>query len=155
MEFIDEDSEVRLLFDKSVTDFYLKYMKEFDFKVESGGIIVGSLNPADGQVLITDVTTPFRRDQRGANSFRRAEYGHQQEMDRLWENSNHTKTYLGEWHTHRHAVPVPSFVDSKDWIRIGQIELNYKQPFFVIVGKEKIKVWTVKKGKVVMLKEVK
>lgn len=154
MEFIDEDSKISIIFETSVMDFYLNYMEKYDFKVESGGILVGYLNPADRQVIITDVTTPFLKDCRCPCSFKRSEHGHQQEMDRLWEESNHTKTYLGEWHTHRQTIPIPSFIDTRDWKRISKIELNYKQPFFVIIGKEKIKAWTVSKEKVVMLKEV-
>ena len=76
-------------------------------------------------------------------------------MDRLWEISNKKKTYLGEWHTHRQDRPVPSNVDLKDWKRIGSRELNCRYAFFIIVGQEEIKVWTISEGIVREMKEVK
>lgn len=142
MEYIDEISKVRLTFSKKVEDFYMNYKETYNFNVESGGIIVGCLNPADNEVIITDVTEPYPKDRRGSNFFKRSEYGHQQEMDRLWKESNYKKTYLGEWHTHNQSVPTPSFIDRKDWNRIGKLKLNYKQSFFVIVGMSKLRVWT-------------
>lgn len=154
MEFIDEILKVKLKFSDEVNYFYKQYMKTYDFNVESGGIIIGTLNPADKQVIVTNVTTPFQKDKRGTNFFKRVEYGHQQEMDRLWEKSDQKKTYLGEWHTHKQAIPVPSFVDKKDWKRIEKKELNYKQPFFIIVGRNKLKIWTVSSGIIREMREV-
>lgn len=154
MEFVDKISKVKLVLLDDVIDFYAEYMNEYDFRVESGGIIVGCLNPADRQVIITDITTPFPKDSRGRNYFRRSEYGHQQEMDRLWSESGRRKTYLGEWHTHNQPVPVSSFVDKRDWKRIGKMKKNYKQSFFIIVGLEKLKVWTISEGLIREMKEV-
>ena len=146
MEFVDKISKIKLVFLNNVINFYEEYMHEYDFRIESGGIIVGYLNLADKQVIITDITTPFSEDSRGRNYFKRSEYGHQQEMDRLWHESGQKKTYLGEWHTHNQSIPVPSLVDKRDWKRIDKINKNYKQAFFVIVGLNKLKVWTVSDG---------
>lgn len=154
MEFVDDISKVKIVFSQEVDAFFKEYSKEYDFKIESGGIIIGKLNPAANQVIVTDITTPFQKDKRGRYFFRRAEYGHQQEMDRLWEESDQKKTYLGEWHTHNQEIPEPSHIDKKDWKRIERTELNYKQPFFIIVGRNKLKVWTVSNAIVREMKEV-
>ena len=155
MEFVDEISKVKLVLSGKISDFYSEYMKSYDFKVESGGIIVGKLYPMDNKVVVTDVTMPFKKDCRGTNYFKRSEYGHQREMDRLWEISNKKKTYLGDWHTHRQDIPVPSNIDLKDWKRIEARERNCRYAFFIIVGQEEIKVWTISDGLVREMKEVK
>ena len=154
MMYIDESTGVKVVIDEAVCKFYEKFICSYDFAKESGGIIIGTLALAENKVLITNVTTPYQEDKRGSNYFKRAEYGHQQEMDSLWEKSNYRKSYLGEWHTHRQDVPSPSFVDKADWMRIAKKNLNYKQPFFIIVGRKQIKVWTVSQGKVVEMKEL-
>lgn len=151
--YIDETTEVKLVIDEKVCKFYDDYISSYDFVKESGGIIIGTLSLAENKVIITDVTTPHKKDISGSNYFKRAEFGHQEEMDSLWKESKCRKTYLGEWHTHRQDVPIPSFIDKADWIRIAKKDLNYKQPFFIIVGKKKMKVWTVSRGKIIEMKE--
>ena len=153
MMYVDETTGVKLVIDEKVCRFYGDYISTYDFAKESGGIIIGTLSLAENKVFITDVTTPYKEDKRGTNYFKRAEFGHQEEMDSLWKKSKYRKTYLGEWHTHRQDVPIPSVVDIADWMRISKKDLNYKQPFFIIAGKTKMKVWTVSRGKIIEMKE--
>ncbi len=154
MEFIEPGTATRLKVEESVLLFFSKYMEEYDFKIESGGIIVGTLNPHENQVIVTDITLPYANDVRKANVFKRDSFGHQEEMDRLWHESKKTKTYLGEWHTHQQDIPVPSWIDKNDWKRISKKSLNYKAAFFVIVGQKEIKVWMVLDGRIMEMKEV-
>ena len=71
MEFVDEISKVRLVLSVKISEFYSEYMKSYDFKVESGGIIVGKLYPVDNKVVVTDITMPFKKHYRGTNYFKR------------------------------------------------------------------------------------
>ena len=154
MEFIEPGTGIRLKVEESVLSFFDKYMEEYDFKIESGGIIVGTLNLYENQVIVTDVTLPHVKDIRKSNIFKRDSAGHQEEMDRLWNESKKTKTYLGEWHTHKQDIPVPSWIDKNDWKRISKKPLNYKAAFFVIVGQKEIRVWMALDGKIMEMKEV-
>lgn len=154
MEFIEPGTATKLKIEESVAFFFSKYMEEYNFKIESGGIIVGTLNIHENQVIVTDITLPYVNDVRKSNMFKRDSFGHQEEMDKLWEESNRTKTYLGEWHTHKQDIPVPSWIDKNDWKRISKKTLNYKAAFFVIVGQKEIKVWMALDGKIMEMKEV-
>lgn len=129
------------------------YIKNNNFKVESGGILIGTLNHAVNKIIITDITEPQHKDRQSRFMFTRCEKGHQDIMDTLWENSHYTKTYLGEWHTHNEPSPTPSFVDKRNWIKISERDKNSQWLFFIIVGTCEIKVWTVSQGKIIALRK--
>jgi len=127
------------------------YIKNNKFKIESGGILIGTLNHAVNKIMITDITEPQHADHQSKFMFARREKGHKEIMDTLWETSRYTKTYLGEWHTHNEPSPTPSFVDKRNWLKLSQRDKNSKWLFFIIVGIYEIKVWTVNQGKIIAL----
>jgi integrative and conjugative element protein (TIGR02256 family) len=96
---------------------------------------------------------PQQNDRCSAFSFKRAVSGHQEIMDSLWEASNHMKTYLGEWHTHRELIPHPSGIDKKNWLEISRRKQNSNWLFFIIVGKSQIRVWTVVNGTIIQMEK--
>lgn len=151
MNYVYGNNEIVLLISDEVVSKYLTYIESNDFRTESGGIIAGQLNPAENQVIATDITEPCMKDKRTAFSFKRSESGHQEIMDRLWESSNNKKTYLGEWHTHNQKSPCPSYIDIRNWIRISRRRQNSRWLFFIIIGTEEIGVWTLENGKVVQM----
>jgi hypothetical protein len=126
-------------------------MRNYHFKIESGGIIIGILNPAEKQIIATDLTEPQAKDRCTAVMYKRSEYGHQERMDKLWEESGYVKTYLGEWHTHNQRIPQPSFTDRRNWMQISRRKQNSEWLFFLIVGTEQIGVWTISNGEIVQM----
>ena len=134
-----------------VYDKLINYIENYDFKIESGGIIIGILNPAENQIIATDLTEPQAKDKCTAVTYKRSEYGHQEIMDKLWEESQNFKTYLGEWHTHNQRIPQPSLIDRRNWMKISKRKQNSEWIFFLIVGTEKIGVWTISNEKIVQL----
>lgn len=131
-----------LCIDESVWDRFLKYQSADEFTVENGGILIGLLNPANDEIIITDCTEPMNEDKRSRFHFFRSANMHQNVMDRLWKESDYTKTYLGEWHTHDENVPNPSYLDIKGWKRKNRKQHNSTHLFFVIIGRKEIGVWT-------------
>lgn len=95
---------------------------------EAGGVFTGSVIGLNQYriskvslpctIIDTASTTGFERDAQKANDFIFNDY----------EASNHTRYYLGEWHTHPENNPTPSFVD------INSIEMIYKHSNRVIDG---------------------
>lgn len=127
------------------------YRENYHFRNESGGIIVGVLKPAENMIIATDVTEPQKKDKCDTFTYKRAEYGHQDIMDKLWDESQHAKTYLGEWHTHNQRIPHPSFVDRRNWMEISKRKQNSDWLFFVIIGTEQIGIWTIANEKIVRM----
>lgn len=141
--------------EETVFQKFNTYIKNYDYHVESGGILVGILNPACNSIMITDITEPYGKDKRTRYGFQRMEKGHQEEMNQFWEQSNFKKTYLGEWHTHKQKNPKPSNTDVKNWIKISNNRNNNSERlFFIIVGTEEIGLWMVLHGTVTRLEVI-
>lgn len=130
---------------------WTSYIDNYNFEIESGGIIVGKLNPAEKQVIATDITEPQKEDKCTKNTYKRAECGHQEIMDNLWKESGFVKTYIGEWHTHNQRMPHPSWIDRRNWLQISKRKQNSEWLLFVIVGTEQIGVWSVLDGEIVKM----
>jgi len=145
--------KISVVIEKAVEEQLLYYINCFDYNVEHGGIIVGKLEPDKKQILITDITFPQEDDICKAFSFCRLEKKHQLIMDNLWKESQFTKTYLGEWHTHNEKNPMPSMVDKRNWHNIIKRDKNSDWLFFIIVGTRNLGIWTIDNGKIVKMSE--
>jgi len=109
---------------------------------ESGGILIGH-RPVGGTDIVLDrLTTPQPGDRQTRTRFRRGRARHQALLDAHWRESGHTRTYLGEWHTHPEDDPSPSELDERNW------RCSLRAPaqqamglLFIIVGRQTTRVW--------------
>lgn len=147
-------ADFSVLLEDSVVSLFSNYQKSYDFKLESGGIIVGIWQPLSKEYIVTDVTEPFPKDKCAKNRFKRAEEGHQDRMDYLWKTSGLKKMYIGEWHTHCENLPNPSLIDIRDWKRISKIDQNCQNNIFIIVGKTEYRIWSIIDDIIVSLIEI-
>lgn len=141
MTFHYED-KLTVVFAEKVSIFFDRLRKTYDFRLESGGILMGTLNRGP-IITVTDVSLPYPKDVRGKYRFKRVDPMHQSLMDRLWEESNYQKMYLGEWHTHLEKIPTPSRTDICGWQLKSQEKKNAPWLLFLILGKESLRLWTV------------
>ena len=138
-----------------VEDQISESMKSEDFRrKESGGILIGYIEPLNRLITITDITYPQRKDLRSPYRFVRNQDGHQEIMDDLWERSNFEKLYLGEWHTHCTNKTTPSSKDIFEWKRIASMRHNTPIVLFLIVVVGKASLWTVHGGEIYQANEV-
>lgn len=119
-----------------------RYVQNKQGVMEAGGVILGR-HILDGEDIVADlVTVPACDDQRSRHRFFRGREEHQAVIDGVWQESERTCTYLGEWHTHPERVPSPSGVDRSDWQRKLKEDQFYGDVlFFVIVGIRETVVW--------------
>lgn len=109
---------------------------------EAGGILLGRLILNTQDIVIDEVTSPGVRDHRSRFTFSRSRPKAQKVVNQVWKDSAGTSVYLGEWHSHPQDDPVPSAVDRKDRTKILKHAVTEQGfLFFVIVGKERIRVW--------------
>lgn len=147
------NNNVNVKIGDSVLTYAEDYQRHGNYGIEAGGILIGMYEPKEELIVLTNLTQPQISDRCGKYYFKRSEQGHQEIADRLWEESNHRKTYIGEWHTHEQDVPVPSFEDKRNWKKIAKRNLNYDWVFFIIIGVLKSSIWTVECNKIVKLGE--
>ncbi len=155
MRYKNSIDNIILEIDEQVEKLFYTYVENYDFAVESGGILIGTLNPAYNSVRLTNITEPFPKDIRTQYEFKRSEDGHQNAMNNFWEQSNFRKTYLGEWHTHNQKIPQPSHIDIKNWLKISKKKNNNSEwIFFIIIGTEEICIWTIQNKKIIKLERI-
>jgi integrative and conjugative element protein (TIGR02256 family) len=152
----DRPLELRLTFSRArsgrvqirgtVLQAMLSFAQLDEDRVESGGLLVGRHIRESDDVIVDVATTPLPGDRQERYRFIRGKRAHQAELDRLWETSNGTWTYLGEWHTHAEPVPRPSSVDRSNWRRILTCDQFSEWLFFVIVGMTDLCIWEGRSG---------
>lgn len=82
------------------------------FARESGGILLGKQITGTLAFELTDASLPSRYDVGKRFSFLRKMQPANRLISSAWRESNGTINYLGEWHTHNQANPVPSITDT-------------------------------------------
>jgi len=111
-------------------------------KPESGGVMLGRYILDSQDVVIDKMSFPMSGDRANRFTFFRNKKAHQQIIDREWEASNRTCTYLGEWHTHPEQRPVPSCIDLFNWKRkLKKDVFDSDFLFFLIVGTSEMRMW--------------
>jgi len=110
-------------------------------KAEAGGILLGRHILGTDDIIVDDATVPMPGDRSSRFQFFRARRRHQEAINRAWQESSGTCTYLGEWHTHPERRPIPSLVDRLRWQQ-KLLRDQFTEPiFFVIVGIVEVRVW--------------
>lgn len=137
---IFKSNNIFLEITESVVSELIKYRQISSFSNEAGGVLIGK-RLLDGNIVITDITTPQPKDIRKRAFFRKSKHEHQVISDDLWKQSRGIKVFVGEWHTHPEKNPNPSFLDKKSWKKNIKVQIDKKNYIFVIVGTEEIKVW--------------
>ncbi|NRB39407.1 MAG: Mov34/MPN/PAD-1 family protein [Pseudomonadales bacterium] len=119
---------------------------------EGFGVLVGSKSTTAKEYWIDKITTPMPDDSATRYTFLMKDAGHQQLIDRCFEESQGEEVYLGTWHTHPQQVPVASQDDKLDFFRCIARNMN-RNLFFIVVGTEQTKIY-MKKGSRIKLMEM-
>ena len=77
---------------------------------EAGGMLLGYENACTGNFTVSGATEPQITDIRSRISLVLSKQ-HQE----LLKSLKSPYGYIGTWHTHPSKIPVPSFVDLRDW----------------------------------------
>ena len=120
---------------------------------EAGGILIGRLF-ADSRIVVENATHPGPHDKAGPRFFHRSRESAQQHVDKAWHDSEGEQVYLGEWHTHSSAIPIPSWRDRvmiRNMFKQTIMEINFL--FLVVVGHDENWVGIQDRKRLVHLKE--
>ena len=102
---------------------------------ETGGILIGYIDPTDGRAIALRATDPGPKATQTATRFVRDVVFTQAELDRANLELGEQGQYIGEWHSHLVAAPNPSVIDVESLFGIAESD-NYATqcPVMVIAG---------------------
>lgn len=132
----------RLKINDDVLERFRTYRQLENRDTEAGGVLIGRFIEGSGDIIIDLITEPSKKDMRERYYFKKHLETHQKLVDKIWEQSDGTCNYVGEWHTHPEQDPSPSFHDRREWKKVlkkTQCESSFL--FFIIVGTISIGVW--------------
>lgn len=118
-----------------------EYVQEGIPSVESGGILIGKENISNNNVIINHLTFPMPKDKQKYDRFFRNDKKHIEIFNYLYNSSNKTLRYIGEWHTHPEAIPNFSSIDLNNWKRINDLFPFLINNYHFIIGYEAIRIW--------------
>jgi integrative and conjugative element protein (TIGR02256 family) len=140
------DSARRLVFTSDATLKMKSFAQQGPRQKEAGGVLLGRHLLESNDLAVDEVTTPQVRDIRSRFGFFRSKQHNELALSR-WKTEGGTLAYMGLWHTHPEADPVPSQVDLNDWERaVTEDVYEGSQLFFPIVGTEHVRVWAKARG---------
>lgn len=139
-------NNIQLSIASNVIDIWKKYRQVNADMHESFGVMIGSQENEPVSVVIEDVTTPLPKDRHSRSNFLLIDKGHQKTVDAAFKKSNGALGYLGTWHTHPEKNPSPSAIDINDWRKCIKRNPDRKL-FFIVVGIEKTKIYTINENK--------
>lgn len=132
----------KLKIDRKPIENMLSYAQDTTEKHEAGGVILGRFIKDSNNIIIDVNTEPMKGDIRTRTRFKRGKKRHQEIIDKIWEESEGTCNYIGEWHTHPEENPSPSTTDLKSWTKILRNDyFSSKYLYFIIIGTKSIGIW--------------
>jgi len=112
----------RLIFSSAVLEHFAKYRQIRAWQREAGGQLFARL--VLPEIIVDEATGPRRSDWRTRTTYRPNRRAEQREIAARHAQGLH---FIGDWHTHPEALPVPSPQDMesmRDLVRCSQHALN-------------------------------
>lgn len=123
-----------------IMDVIIKH-RQVNNNCEAGGMLIGSIVANSDEIEIYDYTEPLKEDNRNRLSFKRSNK-HNEVLYEKWKESNFTKLYLGEWHTHPQKIPKPSLIDIASWkMLLSKSNTESEILIFIIIGISSMEIW--------------
>ncbi|MFE7062022.1 Mov34/MPN/PAD-1 family protein [Sutcliffiella sp. NPDC057660] len=132
----------KLKINDDVLEKFRTYRQLESRDTEAGGVLMGRFIEGSDDIILDLITEPTEKDRRERCFFKKHLETHQELVDKIWEESEGTCNYVGEWHTHPEKHPSPSFHDRREWKKVlkkTQCESSFL--FFFIIGTESIGAW--------------
>ena len=132
------DSDQQILLSQSVLEVFSAY-RQLKAETESGGLLFAEFNFP--QICITEASPPHSSDKRWRTFFIPNRVLQRRLIRSHFKKGLH---FVGEWHTHPMAVPVPSGVDLESMTEAfskSRHELNYFMMVIVGNSSEKLNLW--------------
>lgn len=138
----EDDSKI-VKIDSRVFSRIFQYRQTGALHSEAGGVLIGREIESTGNLIIEEMTEPYGLDKRSRFRFERKDPAHLKCFQALFEQSNETYGYFGEWHTHPEENPQYSCIDLRHWSKIYKDLPERHKVFFLIAGINSVGIWEI------------
>lgn len=141
LRFVD-DSGIRVGIGREALSLMWQHAQLEPGAIEAGGVLLGRELLTTGDLIVDTVSVPMAGDLGTTTSFFRSARAHQRLILEVWQRSEGTCGYLGEWHTHAEAWPAPSIIDRMEWKRrLVDDVVDARFSLFLVVGTRGLGAW--------------
>lgn len=113
----------------------LRNVAEGKTPLETGGLLVGYWSADNNNVVVTEMVGPGPGAKHRKMTYKPDYDFHQQEMNRIYNESEGVSTYLGDWHSHPKSTSHLSFLDKRALRNIARFPDNYIDlPIMLVLG---------------------
>jgi integrative and conjugative element protein (TIGR02256 family) len=139
IRLVSQDGRFRLRIDAHHVERILGFCAAAGAE-ETGGVLIGRYNARHDTALVTDVPPPPADSTLGRTWFHRGTQGLQTMLGRAW--GLRREHYVGDWHFHPFAAPMPSQDDYNQMLRIASSQ-SWKcpEPILLIIGGDPRATW--------------
>lgn len=140
-QFVSAENRFGLTIYAAEIQSVLKYCANSNGK-ETGGILIGRYSQEHNMAIVTRVSGPPEDSKSGSYFFVRGIKGLQQILNRLWSQKEY---YIGEWHFHPYAAPIPSNTDHQQMAEFScDKRMKCPEPILLIIGGNPTTEWSIK-----------
>lgn len=140
-EFWSEDRQFGVRCTEEVLHYMLSTCRQSGPN-ETGGILVGFYKETLDCAQVTTASSAPSDSRKGGAWFHRGTYGLQSWLNGLWQRKR--DFYIGEWHFHPFAPPVPSRTDIEQMKGIANAtSYHCPEPLLIIIGGDPSTEWTI------------
>jgi len=132
LEYITDDTQYGIKITDDLIDNIISIC-DMSNRKETGGILIGYYSSDQKWAHITLATRPTKDSKHSFCTFFRGVWGLMHLLDNEWEKNG--CYYIGEWHYHPRALPIPSPKDIKQMMLFSRdLQLKCPEPILLIVG---------------------
>lgn len=125
---------LKVIIDQVLSEKLLSYKQTNENSPETGGVLMGELYLKSNKIKITHILVGELTSSSKYGLELNVKYL-QKKIDEIWQKSDGTITYLGDWHTHPEIKPKPSFIDYKTFIKnYYSSQFNQNILLYMILG---------------------
>lgn len=132
MKLVNKETGLRIFIEQRLIDKLARYGRNH-YPNEFGGVLVGYYSDDKRMVNIIDsiLPTDFKSTR---TSFERGVEGLEEALEGYYDQDP-SLVYIGEWHTHPNAAPVPSCTDDNAMREIvAASSVCIENPVMIIIG---------------------
>lgn len=127
-------SRLQIILTDDIKEILFSYRQKKEQDFETGGVLMGQLYPKSNKIVVSHALI-CKHEFSSRYKLNLNIKCLQSKINKIWEDSCGTVTYIGDWHTHPEKNPQPSLLDYKTFvINYYQSQFNQNILLYMVLG---------------------